>query len=108
MSPKLKTALNFVLVCVISVALLLPPLVGALFCVKYRQWLLAILAILLFFAMKRVVYAIENRLGIRSPGNPESRIHGSGITIVPPWLRHRKEWHRPDENESDDITTKEK
>ena len=60
-------------------------------------WGLALVSVLSFFLLKQLLFLVENKLGVRSLGNPEAHSHGAGITIVAPWVSrtmHGRRKHR--------------
>lgn len=96
--------LYVILLTIVGSACLLLPLIGAALSAKKGCWIVALLFILLFVIMRRVLFIVENRINVRSPSNPDSRCQGSGLTIVAPWLRRRQKRIAP---KSKDATNKE-
>lgn len=90
-SAKTRPIIRLLLLNIFGIAFLSLPLISVLECLDRHYWVLASLSLAAFFVFKRVLYAIENYAGIRSPSNPESRLYGSGITFVAPWLRSKVE-----------------
>jgi hypothetical protein len=98
MTPNTRRFLYLILLNIFGTAFLLLPLLGVAISLKYKYWICALLSLLAFYVFKRLLFAVENRLGVRSLGNPESRIHGSGITIIAPWLRSKAERRKKAKN----------
>jgi hypothetical protein len=98
LSPKSQKILWLIVLNVGGVACLGLPLLGMAISLKNRHWILAALCGFAWFALKRILLAIENRVGVRSSSNPQSQQQGSGITFVAPWLRSRE-----DKNYSDKV-----
>jgi hypothetical protein len=91
MTPRYQKILWLIVLNIGGVACLGLPLVGIAISLKDQHWILAVFSGLAWFALKRVLVAIENRVGIRSLSNPQSQQHGAGVTFVAPWLRSRED-----------------
>lgn len=89
MNPNSRRIFYLVAVNIIGGLCLLLPLIGAAFSLMNKQWVLALLSGLSFFLLKRILFLLENKLGVRSLGNPEARKHGAGLTIIAPWVRRK-------------------
>jgi hypothetical protein len=89
MNPKIRRVLAWVFIIVFGSICALGPLIAAFFSVKHKHWFLAGLSIAAWFVMRKILFAVENKVGIRSPQNSEARAHGAGVTIIMPWLRRK-------------------
>ena len=67
------------------------PLLGAYWCAKKGIWILLPFNLLIFYGLRKLLFFIGNKIGIRSPANPESYPHGDGITFVAPWVKRKLE-----------------
>jgi hypothetical protein len=82
---------------IIGAICLLLPLICAALSLMNERWGLALVSVLSFFLLKQLLFLVENKLGVRSLGNPEAHSHGAGITIVAPWVSrtmHGRRKHR--------------
>lgn len=86
-----KKILYLFLLNVIGFAILALPLFGMYWGIRHKMLFLVPLNVLMFFFFRKVLFIIEDRIGIRSPSNPKSRYFGSGITFEAPWIRRQRE-----------------
>src|SRR3954463_13287145 len=87
MSHTIKRFLLLVSLNFVGAGVLLLPLVGIALSLRRRNWILVILCILAFFLFRRLLWALENRVGVSSLSNPQASSRGSGLTMIAPWLR---------------------
>ena len=89
MKPITRRLIRLIVLNVGSAALLSVPLVGLVVSASKKNWLVALACLAVFFVFGKMLYAWENRWGIRSPGNPNAA-EGIGVTFIAPWVRRKK------------------
>lgn len=91
MNKTSRNILYLLLLNVMGLAMLSLPLFGIYWGIRHKMLFLVPLNVLLFFLLRKVLFQIEDKIGIRSPGNPMSRYYGSGLTFEAPWIRRQRE-----------------
>jgi len=86
-----RTVLKAACLALFGMVVLLAPLVATVYSLAAHRWVLAAICLGSFFGVRRLLFAVEDRVGIRSYQNPESRVHGSGVMFVAPWVKKKFE-----------------
>jgi hypothetical protein len=87
---KAKRIPLLVVLSVLEIAFLMLPLIGLLWSLGERQWVLSSIFGASYFLLRWIIFKFENHIGMRSPNNPNSKIHQSGITFISPWIKKSK------------------
>jgi membrane protein implicated in regulation of membrane protease activity len=85
----MRRFVSWIFIVIVGSICLLAPLLAAFFSIKNKRWILAALSIASWFVLRKILFVVENKIGIRSLQNPEARTHGAGITFVASWLRRK-------------------
>jgi cell division protein FtsW (lipid II flippase) len=86
-----KKILLAIMINLLGCILLLGPLIGVVWYIKQKNWILVGLLLIALIIFRQILFFIENKVGIRSYQNPESKYKGSGVTIIAPWLKSKDE-----------------
>jgi hypothetical protein len=103
MNNNVKRVLLVIFLNIAGGACFLLPLLGAYWCAKKGIWILVPLNVLIFFVLRRILFLVENKIGIRSPSNPDSYSYGDGVTFVAPWVKRKFEKNKQKKTTGSDL-----
>ncbi len=90
-SNKTKFIAKLMMLYAIEIPLVSLPLVGIYWCGSNNAMQGIPFFVVMFFVSRKIAHYIEDKVGIRSPGNPNSRYYGSGLVFEAPWMRKGRE-----------------